>query len=100
MRKVAHPTCDSCGKLHPEFESVRLKVRVCYGCLLDCATGFHRKGFPLDSNPLVTELFSGVFSGGTPETDTHMPVVIRSTAGSSTFSFLIVQKYVESETRS
>jgi hypothetical protein len=98
MQRVAHPTCISCGKIHPEFESKRFGIRVCYSCLLGAASGFHRKGIPLDSNPLITELFDGVFSGGVANTATHMPVVIRSDAGSSTFSFLSVEKYRESET--
>ena len=97
MKRVAHPTCVGCGKLNPEFESARLKVRVCYGCLLQTATGFHRKGMLFDSHILVTELFEGVFSGGVIESVAQMPVVVRSELGSSTFSFLAVDKYVESD---
>ena len=98
MRKVAHPTCLSCGKTHPEFESDRLGVRVCYQCLLGFSTWLHRKGLLMDNHPLVTELFDGVFNGGVVSTPDQMPVVIRSELGNSVFSFIAVQKYRDSET--
>ena len=96
MKRVAHPTCVACGKIHPEFESERFKIRVCYTCLLSFATRLHREGLLMDQHPLITELFDGVFHGGVESTETHMPVIVRSQIGTSTYSFLSVEKFLDS----
>lgn len=60
MQRVAHPTCCGCGKMNPDYESLRFGIRVCYDCLYKTASWLSRIG-ALEHNPLCEELFGGVW---------------------------------------
>src|SRR5690606_27673250 len=77
MKRVAHPTCSRCGSRNPDYESTLFKIRMCYRCVRDVADWFCERGL-LQSNPLVEELLSGVFEGGTVPTTNQFTVIVQS----------------------
>lgn len=93
MRLVVHPKCCGCGADNPKFESVRFStVRVCYQCMYSAATWFDRNGLLFDSNPLITELFDGVFEGGIL-TEDRFQVWCKSDLGTNASYYKLVQRF-------
>lgn len=94
MKKITHPKCCGCGAGNPKFNSERFPaLRVCYRCLYETATWFDRNGLLLDSNPLVTELFDGVFEGGIL-TEDRFQVWCKSDLGQSASYYKLVRRFV------
>lgn len=88
MKRVTHPKCCGCGASNPDFESTRYNLRVCYRCLTECASWLREQGC-LVPNPLIQELFDGVFSGGTVPLANQYTVVVLSDYSAS---FIIMEK--------
>ena len=91
MRKIAYPTCDCCDASRPEYESSRYNLRVCYLCIRMIADWLDARDL-LIPNPLTTELFDGVFSGGTVPTSQQFTVVVQSKLGANAFAYKILTR--------
>lgn len=91
MRKIAYPICDGCGAARPEYESSFWNLRVCYPCLRCMADWLDRQGL-LTPNPLVEELFDGVFDGGTVPTSQQYTVVVKSRLGDNAFAYKLIER--------
>lgn len=93
MTPVAHPVCASCGRLHPDFESVQWGIRVCRPCLTSASHYFDAAGLLEDSHPLLTELFDGVFTGGTSPAANEFTIWVRSPHGENVWTDRRLKKY-------
>jgi hypothetical protein len=91
MQRIAYPECDCCGSARPEYESTQWNLRVCYACLRMVADWLDANDL-LIPNPLVEELFDGVFSGGTVPTSQQYTVVVQSKLAANAFSYKLLTR--------
>jgi len=91
MKKIAYPKCDCCGTARPEYESQRFNLRVCYLCLRMIADWLDARDL-LTPNPLIQELFDGVFSGGTVPTSQQYTVIVKSQLGGNACAYKLIER--------
>lgn len=91
MRRVAHPTCDGCGKKNPDFESDLLGIRLCYLCVRQCADWMIRNEV-VQENIIATELFESVWQTTIPLPENEMLVWHASRYGAGA-TYTIVKKF-------